>query len=245
MCWKGFPFVKGHIDYFGKDNISVLLLNNTGDEDTADANDILETYQMQEYPRVQMEWEECAQQLMAEFGQFGWGYVVIGADGNLLGVNVESDNLGALLAKGVEQAAPVPVEHPVQAKFTDVEEPTDFSDSILTEEKRTASLNVTIHLPEGWYVYGPDTEKEVPTELTIRHSAGFVFGVPTFSEGRSTADGATHLDGPVKITIPVEIPKGTPIGHHFVHGTVRFQASNEEQSQPETELTWAADCFLW
>ena len=51
------------------------------------------------------------------------------------------------------------------------------------------------------------------------YGGGLKLGSFVLSKGKQAGGGATYLEGPVTITIPVTAPKGTPIGNYLVHGT--------------------------
>lgn len=233
--------MKGIIDYYGGQDVGVLLINDAGhsERQVKRANEYITRYGMQKYPRVRMEYEESRRLMLETFGQFNWGYIVIDSEGILRGVNIGGGNrLDHLLSKVL---GPGPSSRPGCAVSTSLVERKGgslFSPSGKTTKSITAKIKVTLTAPEGWTVGGGADSNPLPTRLSVKHTTGPVAGAPAVPAGKVGSDGASWLPSPVEITVPVEVPIGTPIGKHLVHGTLRYVAHDGTRQMPATELTW-------
>ena len=236
--------MKGVTDFYGRDRLSFVLWNNAGNSarEAAAADDCIERYGMEAFPRVRSEPDEFSQFATGGLGHFGYGYMVIDAQGVLRGVNLYRDEVTALLAECLgEEAVDEPgddfsVETALKDKQGGRSGLFDVSNRLSTD--LTATLTVELSLPDGWHVYGPDAANPEPTRLEIVHDGGLEFGAPVFVGG--SGSGPEKLFGPVKIELPVTAKAGKPLGYYFVHGKLRFMACDAAQCLPPMDLPWHA-----
>ena len=230
--------MQGIIDYYGDDAVCALLVNDSGDERAKAADEYIERYGMDEYPRVRMETEACGRKLLSELGQFGWGYVVVGADGKLHGVNLHSTELEAAVASGLGIDPDEEEPFHATARVIDRKGGSLFNLSERMKKPLHATVEVTLTLPEGWYVRGAVAPDAVPTSVEVGYPGCFEFGEAKLPSGTPAPGGGERLFGPVRITVPMTVPKGTPIGKFLIHGTVRAMACNADRCLPPMEIPW-------
>ena len=231
--------MKGAIDYLGSDKFDILLVNDehTGKRERADV--FIERSGMQADPRVHSDTKWHRRKVFAETGQLSWGYTVIGPDGNLVGVNLYAHQLYPALEKAI--GADTGDDESGFKLTAKVKSSVKFGFARKLKEDRKTVLTVKLDLPDGFHVYGPGAKNPAPTALKIAYAPGLKIGEPVFPEGKPGHDGAVRLEGPVTIKVPVTLPKGMPIGHHVVHGTLQFMACNAERCLPVQTRTWMAD----
>ena len=234
--------VQGIIDYYGKKAVATLLVNPSSEDQAASADEYIERYGMGAHPRFRMEDEPCRRKLVAEFGHFGWGYMVIGADGKLVGVNLSSSDLEAAVAKGLGLDPTADADEPIHAT---ARLKNQMGGSMLNLSGRTkksiaATLEVTLSIPAGWHVYSEAGASAVATTLEVAHPSAIQFGDVVLRGGAPTATGDTRLFGPVQLSVPVVVPIGTPIGNYLIHGTVNTMVCNADRCLPPMEIPWKA-----
>jgi hypothetical protein len=255
--------VKGSIDYYGSDRLACLLWNCGGSQngEAERADERVKTYGMQAMPRVRVEFDEFARESQRLFGQHGYGSIVIGADGSLLAANVHGAELGKVLAAAFGDAASEG-ESVAGELGDDKADDSDTGDSDagpfqikaeirdvtsgrpgfniahhLTRDME-ATLVIELKLPEGYHAYGAGPQNPEPTKVEVVYAAGVVLDAPVIQGVQGSADGVQHVPGPVRIHLPIKVPKGTAIGNYLVHGKVRFMACNDQGCLPATELRW-------
>jgi len=232
--------VKGNRDFYGNDKIDILLVNDSKGLD--DADQYIRSYRMGEFSRVAFLADVAAENPMWQLGQHGWGYVVIDADGNLQGIDVRADRLGSLLAESTGISAATSVKAEFASSLIEATDITKIQDFI--PETVKTRLTVTLELQEGWHVYGPEENNPTPTVVKVAYDSRFKIGEAQLPKASPAAGGKTTINGPVEITFDVEIPKGTPIGHHLVHGTIKFMTCNKEKCRRPQTVRWKADVML-
>jgi hypothetical protein len=257
--------VKGSIDYYGSDRLACLLWNCGGSQngEAERADERVKTYGMQSMPRVRVEFDEFAREAPRLFGQFGYGSIVIDADGSLLAANVHGAELAKVLAAafGDESSDSDPSDgDPSDGDQGDGDAddrddgPFRINTEIVNIESGRPGFNIAHHLtrdmsatvviridlPEGYHVYGAGAQNPEPTKVTVAYAAGVEVAAPVIQGLSGPEDGEQHVQGPVRIQLPIKVPKGTPIGNYFVHGKVRFMACNDTGCLPATELRWQA-----
>lgn len=242
--------MKGNIDYFGKDRLSYLLYD-CGGSDAADvpaSEERLAAYGMGGFDVVRTDFGTMGRELPARFGHFGYGSMVIDANGNLRGANLHGQQVFALLQQLLDPAAASDDKDEggatalrARTKVTVKERGrVGLSVSKTLTRPMTATIEIELQLPEGYHVYGSAASNPTPTAVAVRYSAGVAVAQAEMQGLQDVGDGVQHATGPVHIHLPVELPKGTPVGEYVVHGTVRFMACNEQQCLPPTELKWHA-----
>lgn len=242
--------MKGNIDYFGKDRLSYLLYD-CGGADAADVSaseERLATYGMRDFDVVRTDFATAGRELPARFGHFGYGAMVIDAAGNLRGANLHGPQVFALLQRLLDPAAASADKD--EGAATALRARTKvavkergrvgLSVSKTLTRPMTATIEIELQLPEGYHVYGTAASNPTPTTVVVRYGAGVTVGEPQMLELQDVGDGVQHAKGPVRIHVPVELPKDTPIGEYVVHGTVRFMACNEQQCLPPSSVKWHA-----
>lgn len=232
--------MKGSNDFFGKDRLAVVLINDAGNgkRDVKRSNEFVERYGMDFAARVRMEAEECSAELVATFGQFSWGYTVIASDGTLAGVDVSRRQLLSVLERATERPIPVREGFEVTTRVKGGGYGIGFADVL--PKDREVTLTVSLALPDGWHVYGEGENQPFPTELKVNYAPGLEVGVPVIPAGTPARGESSHIDGPVKIQVKIVFPKGTAIGKHMVHGTLSYMACNEEGCLPAVSQPWVA-----
>ncbi len=240
--------MQGNIDYFGKDKLAYLLYDcgGTSPGDVTASEERLRTYGMRDFDVVRTDFEVMGRELPALFGHFGYGAMVIDAAGNLRGANLHGDQVFALLRQLLEPAAEADEDDPatrlrVRTKV-DVKQRgrAGLSVSKSLTQPMTATVVIELQLPEGYHVYGMAAGNPTPTTVAVRYAAGVTAGQPEMQDLQDVGDGVQHAKGPVRIHVPVELPKGTPVGQYVVHGTLRFMACNDTQCLPPIERRWHA-----
>lgn len=241
--------MKGNIDYFGKDRLSYLLYD-CGGATAADArasNERLATYGMDGFDVVRTDMTTSGRELAALFGHFGYGAMVIDAAGNLRGANLHGPEVFALLKELLEPAATDDDEEDattalrVRTKVVEKQRGrVGLSISNTLTRPMLATIEVELQLPEGFHVYGSAATNPTPTVTVVRYCAGVAVGKPELQGQQDMGEGVQHAKGPVRIHVPVELPKGTPVGQYVVHGTVRFMACDAQRCLPPTQLKWHA-----
>ncbi|MCU0864441.1 MAG: protein-disulfide reductase DsbD N-terminal domain-containing protein [Planctomycetes bacterium] len=242
--------MQGNIDYFGKDRLAYLLYDcgGTSPADVTASEERLRTYGMRDFDVVRTDFDASGRELPALFGHFGYGAMVIDAAGNLRGANLHGDQVFAVLKQLLEladetdegeadEAARLLVRTSVDVKQRGR---TGLGISNTLTRPMTATVVIELQLPEGYHVYGMAAGNPTPTTVAIRYAAGVTAGPPEMQNLKDVGDGVQHAQGPVRIHVPVELPKGTPVGQYVVHGTVRFMACDARQCLPPTELKWHA-----
>lgn len=243
--------MQGNIDYFGKEKVAYLLYDcgGTSPADVTASEERLRTYGMRDFDVVRTEFDASALELPAKFGHFGYGAMVIDAKGNLCGANLHGDTVFALLQRLLEPAAEPgedAAEDPSQQlrvrTTVDVKQRGRVGLSISKTLTRpmTATVVVELQLPAGYHVYGMAAGNPTPTTVSVRYAAGVTVGQPEMQGLQDVGDGVQQASGPVRIHVPVELPKGTPVGQYVVHGTLRFMACNASQCLPPIERKWHA-----
>lgn len=242
--------MQGNIDYFGKDKLAYLLYDcgGTSPGDVTASEERLRTYGMRGFDVVRTDFEVMGRELPALFGHFGYGAMVIDAAGNLRGANLHGDQVFALLRQLLEPAAEADEDEDDPATRLRVRTKVDvkqrgragLSVSKTLTQPMTATVVIELQLPAGYHVYGMAAGNPTPTTVAVRYAAGVTAGQPEMQNLQDVGDGVQHAKGPVRIHLPVELPKGTPIGQYVVHGTVRFMACNDSQCLPPIERRWHA-----
>lgn len=242
--------MQGNIDYFGKDKLAYLLYDcgGTSPGDVTASEERLRTYGMRGFDVVRTDFEVMGRELPALFGHFGYGAMVIDAAGNLRGANLHGDQVFALLRQLLEPAAEADEDEDDPATRLRVRTKVDvkqrgragLSVSKSLTQPMTATVVIELQLPEGYHVYGMAAGNPTPTTVAVRYAAGVTAGQPEMQNLQDVGDGVQHAKGPVRIHVPVELPKGTPVGQYVVHGTVRFMACNDSQCLPPIERRWHA-----
>ncbi|MFT7619947.1 MAG: hypothetical protein ACI97A_003604 [Planctomycetota bacterium] len=229
--------MKGATNYLGSDKFNVLLINDKHNSGK-NADHLIDRYKMHGHTRVRMKNAACAKQLLSQFGHFSWGYIVIAADGTLVAINALAHELKPALerAVGVETK-----KKGAFSFFATISAGMPVMGNPLLKKDRKATLTVTVMIPKGWHVNGHEKGGAVPITFNVKYPEGFLVGKPVFSKGRPGPDGKLRHSGSIKITVPAVFPKGTPIGHHVLHGDIQFLASDEEAKQTQTTLKWFAD----
>jgi hypothetical protein len=239
--------VQGNIDYFGKDRLTYLLYDCGGTSpDTVRASEErLATYDMRGFDVVRTDFDRAGIELSEMFGHFGYGAMVIDANGNLRGANLHGDQVFMLLrqllepnATGDEDDAPT---FRVRTRLTVTQKPrVGFDISRNLPRPMLATVLVELQLPDGYHVYGTADTNPTPTVLTVGYSRGMQVGKPELQDAVEVGAGVQHAKGPVRFRVPIELPKGTPIGQYVIHGTLRFMACDAEKCLPPTEVKWHA-----
>jgi hypothetical protein len=242
--------VQGNIDYFGKDRLAYLLYDcgGTSPADVTASEERLRTYGMRDFDVVRTDFDASGRELPALFGHFGYGAMVIDAAGNLRGANLHGDQVFALLKQLLEPHDETDEDEADDATRLLVRTSVDVKQrgrtglgiSNTLTRPMTATVVIELQLPEGYHVYGMAAGNPTPTTVAIRYAAGVTAGPPEMQNLQDVGDGVQHAQGPVRIHVPVELPKGTPVGQYVVHGTVRFMACNESQCLPPVEQKWHA-----
>lgn len=242
--------MQGNIDYFGKDKLAYLLYDCGGASpgDVTASEERLRTYGMRGFDVVRTDFEVMGRELPALFGHFGYGAMVIDAAGNLRGANLHGDQVFALLRQLLEPVAEADEDEDDPATRLRVRTKVDvkqrgragLSVSNTLTQPMTATVGIELQLPEGYHVYGMAAGNPTPTTVAVRYAAGVTTGQPQMQNLLDVGDGVQHAQGPVRIHVPVELPKGTPVGQYVVHGTVRFMACNAEHCLPPIERRWHA-----
>lgn len=242
--------MQGNIDYFGKDKLAYLLYDcgGTSPGDVTASEERLRTYGMRDFDVVRTDFEVMGRELPALFGHFGYGAMVIDAAGNLRGANLHGDQVFALLRQLLEPAAESDEDEDDPATRLRVRTKVDvkqrgragLSVSKTLTQPMTATVVIELQLPEGYHVYGMAAGNPTPTTVAVRYAAGVTAGQPEMQNLQDVGDGVQHAKGPVRIHVPVELPKGTPVGQYVVHGTLRFMACNDSQCLPPIERRWHA-----
>ena len=243
--------MQGNIDYFGKDKLAYLLYDcgGTSPGDVTASEERLRTYGMRGFDVVRTDMEVMGRELPALFGHFGYGAMVIDAAGNLRGANLHGEQVFALLQQLLEPAAADGDDEEEDAATrlavrtkVDVKQRGRAGLGISNTLTRpmTATVVIELQLPEGYHVYGMTPGNPTPTTVAVRYAAGVTAGQPELQNLQDVGDGVQHAKGPVRIHLPVELPKGTPVGQYVVHGTVRFMACNDSQCLPPIERRWHA-----
>lgn len=242
--------MQGNIDYFGKDKLAYLLYDcgGTSPGDVTASEERLRTYGMRGFDVVRTDFEVMGRELPALFGHFGYGAMVIDAAGNLRGANLHGDQVFALLRQLLEPAAEADEDEDDPATRLRVRTKVDvkqrgragLSVSKSLTQPMTATVVIELQLPEGYHVYGMAAGNPTPTTVAVRYAAGVTAGQPEMQNLQDVGDGVQHAKGPVRIHVPVELPKGTPVGQYVVHGTLRFMACNDSQCLPPIERRWHA-----
>lgn len=242
--------MQGNIDYFGKDKLAYLLYDcgGTSPGDVTASEERLRTYGMRGFDVVRTDFEVMGRELPALFGHFGYGAMVIDAAGNLRGANLHGDQVFALLRQLLEPAAEADEDEDDPATRLRVRTKVDvkqrgragLSVSKSLTQPMTATVVIELQLPEGYHVYGMAAGNPTPTTVAVRYAAGVTAGQPEMQDLQDVGDGVQHAKGPVRIHVPVELPKGTPVGQYVVHGTLRFMACNDSQCLPPIERRWHA-----
>lgn len=242
--------MQGNIDYFGKDKLAYLLYDcgGTSPGDVTASEERLRTYGMRGFDVVRTDFEVMGRELPALFGHFGYGAMVIDAAGNLRGANLHGDQVFALLRQLLEPAAEADEDEDDPATRLRVRTKVDvkqrgragLSVSKSLTQPMTATVVIELQLPEGYHVYGMAAGNPTPTTVAVRYAAGVTAGQPEMQDLQDVGDGVQHAKGPVRIHVPVELPKGTPVGQYVVHGTLRFMACNDTQCLPPIERRWHA-----
>lgn len=240
--------MKGNIDYFGKDRLSYLLYDCGGATaaDVRASNERLATYGMDGFDVVRTDMTTAGRELAALFGQFGYGAMVIDAAGNLRGANLHGPEVFALLKELLEPAVGDDEEDAATSLLLRTKVAVQqrgrvgLSISNTLTRPMLATVEIELQLPEGFHVYGPAATNPTPTVTEVRYCAGVAVGKPELQGLQDMGDGVQHAKGPVRIHVPVELPKGTPVGEYVVHGTVRFMACDAQRCLPPTELKWHA-----
>ena len=224
--------MKGAIDFLGADKIDVLLINDQENSKTQ-ADKIIDDYQMQAYPRVQMTNEACGIQLLSQLGHFSWGYIVVGADGTLVATSILAHQLKPALEKAIA-LKPEPNQGFTIRSTLNAGLPIGGMKKLKKSRKATLTLNVDI--PDG-----QDIKAKTP-KLQISYAAGLKSGTPVFPKGKPGPDGSVRYSGSIKITVPVTFPEGLPIGHYVMHGTLSFESGATDQDTKTLTKKWFADC---
>lgn len=242
--------MKGNIDYFGKDRLSYLLYDCGGSTaaDVRASTERLTTYGMAGFDVVRTDFATSGRELPALFGHFGYGAMVIDAAGNLRGANLHGPEVFALLKELLEPAAAADDDEEdaatalrVHTKVTETQRGrVGLSISNTLTRPMLATIEIELQLPEGYHVYGTAVTNPTPTVTEVRYCAGVAVGQPVVQGLEDMGEGVQHAKGPVRIHVPVELPKGTPVGQYVVHGTVRFMACDAQRCLPPTELKWHA-----
>lgn len=242
--------MQGNIDYFGKDKLAYLLYDcgGTSPGDVTASEERLRTYGMRGFDVVRTDFEVMGRELPALFGHFGYGAMVIDAAGNLRGANLHGDQVFALLRQLLEPAAEADEDEDDPATRLRVRTKVDvkqrgragLSVSKTLTQPMTATVVIELQLPAGYHVYGMTAGNPTPTTVAVRYAAGVTAGQPEMQNLQDVGDGVQHAKGPVRIHVPVELPKGTPVGQYVVHGTLRFMACNDSQCLPPIERRWHA-----
>jgi hypothetical protein len=242
--------VQGNIDYFGKDRLTYLLYDcgGTSPADVTASEERLRTYGMRDFDVVRTDFDAAGRELPALFGHFGYGAMVIDAAGNLRGANLHGDQVFALLQQLLEPGAEAEADEDDPATRLRVRTKVNvkqrgragLSVSKALTQPMTATVVIELQLPEGYHVYGMAAGNPTPTTVAVRYAAGVTAGQPEMQNLQDVGDGVQHAKGPVRIHVPVELPKGTPIGQYVVHGTLRFMACNDSQCLPPIERRWHA-----
>lgn len=239
--------MKGNIDYYGDDRLAYVLLNCGGHAKAtvARADERVATYGMQGMPRVRTDFATFGREIAAQFGHYGYGYIVIDPDGILRGANASQRDLPRLLDsmfgdgdEGDEaEDAGAPRTHGTVENVVSGR-PGLFNLSKHLTRKMTADVIVNLRLPAGFHVYGSGAANPEPTKVTVRYASGVEVGEAVLEGAVGPIGGVQHVPGPVRIRLPIEIAEGTPIGNYFVHGTVRFMACNDDGCLPAMEQRW-------
>ena len=242
--------MQGNIDYFGKDRLAYLLYDcgGTSTADVTASEERLRTYGMRDFDVVRTDFDAAGRELPALFGHFGYGAMVIDAAGKLRGANLHGDQVFALLRQLLEPAADTDEDEAAEASrllvrtSVDVKQRgrTGLSISKTLTRPMTATVVIELQLPEGYHVYGMAAGNPTPTTVAVRYAAGVTTGQPEMQNLKDVGDGVQHAHGPVRIQVPVELPKDTPVGQYVVHGTLRFMACNDSQCLPPIERKWHA-----
>lgn len=234
--------MKGAINYYGDSNVQFILLNNGGLDTGDEADERWQRYGMPDLRRVRMSDEHAQHALVSTFGHFSYGYVVIGSDGKLLGVNVNDFEVRRMIDEAVNGAADEESGGiAIAARLVNKaggRTGWNIDDQLPT--KMTGTLKLVLSLPKGFHIYGDAKANPEPTVVQVAYDGGLKLGSFVLPKGKQAGGGATHIEGPVTITIPVTAPKGTPIGNYLVHGTVHFMACNQQGCLPPMDVAWTA-----
>ena len=228
--------MQGVRKFHGQENVALILVNNGGhDQRTIDkAKEYIERYGVEEALRVRLDEEEFAKQVVATFGHFSYGQIVIDSKGILLGTNLAEHELEYFVARGRGARDP----------FTDLE-----GFSLETDVKNlrggrglfnaladklpkdmTGTIVVSLSIPDGWYVRKDNVS---PAKAKVDYAGTLETGLPVLENAEQD-----KLTGTVKFEIPVTAQKGTPIGRYFVFGDLQFVACNEKMCLPPVKVPW-------
>lgn len=241
--------MQGNIDYFGKDRLAYLLYDcgGTSPADVRASEERLATYGMQGFAGVRTEFDHAAGELAEKFGHFGYGSMVIDAAGNLRGANLHGDQVFALLRELLEPTAAAEEGEDAEPSFrvrTRIEvkqKPRvglDLSQNL--PRAMLAAVLVELQLPEGYHIYGLADTNPTPTVLRVSYHRGIQVGSPELLGAVAVGPGEQHVAGKACIRVPIEVPKGTPIGQYVIHGTLRFMACDDAKCLPPVEMKWHA-----
>lgn len=240
--------MKGLIDQYGEDKLSYVLLNIGGNDarTITAADERIRTYGMQALPRVRMDYEESARILPPAFGQFGYGYFILDAKGRLAATRVHGRELQKQLqqllgpAKQDDDAADPLKDLWVKARVRKQKGGRKgFDLSRKLPREMTCEIAIDLNLPDGYHVYGLGKANPTPTEIKVAYADGLTIGKPRLQNAEGEPDGVQTATGRAALRLPVTVPKGTPIGNYFAHGTVRFLACDEDGCLPPLELPWS------
>ena len=231
--------MQGALDFYGDDKLATILINtdSISEQSTADADRAIERYGMEGIPRVQMEGQECNDQLTAQLGQFGWGWIVIAADGTLLGNNVHLGQLPEMLDRAVGRERGRPDGISVEAT---VAPPEDYTIRDHIQSDKTASITLHVHLPEGWHVAADANEGGAPVAVSVDYAGQLVAGKAQRLHTRAGVAGQPATGGHVAVMVPLDVPKGTRVGEQLIHGVIRFTARDADGQLTPIAARWRA-----
>jgi len=240
--------VKGLIDQYGADRLAYVLLNIGGNarRDVEAADERIAAYGMQGIPRVRLDYEPSVRLLAPAFAQFGYGYFIVDADGTLAATGVHGMQLHKRLH---ELLGPEPTEADEDDPISQLWVRTrvrnrkggkkGFDLSRELPRDLTCEIAIDLALPEGYHVYGTGKANPTPTEVKVAYAAGLKVGTARLQNAEGDPDGVQTASDRAQLRLPITIPKGTPIGNYFAHGTIRFQACDDQGCLPPLELPWS------
>ncbi len=226
---------------FGSERLAVLLVNSGGhaQRSVEMADDCIERYSMEAFPRVRLDGAEFNAQVAATFGQYGYGKVLIDDAGILRGLGVRDAQFQAALPAATSTPLAQLEGFEIDVRVSDITDgrPGMFNTDCRLTQDVMATVTVALNLPEGWHVYGP--AGPTPTSLAIDYSGTAAPSAARF-EGHGPGHGPDEWTQKVELSFRTLIRKGTAIGRHFLHGRLSFTACNAEGCLPPLELPWTA-----
>lgn len=227
--------MKGLQKRFGADRLSVLLLDDTDPRYATGKRQarLIARYGMGGYPLTELALK--TRTLLRRFGQLSWGYLVIGPDGTLQGVNLRKHQLEAVVARSLAGRGRSVEVAPGAALTLSAVAPR-------LAPGETGEALLFLDVPPGWTVYGSAETAAPPTTVEVGEAGGLTAGAATVPAG---APGESRkLTGRVVLRQALSCPADAAPGTRTVKGVVRLMPCDADMCLPPMALPWAVEVVV-